>query len=57
MRRAAIKGDLLNPAVRFKQDSAAGGFINAAGFHPDKPPLDQIKPANAMFAAQLVQAG
>ena len=57
MRRAAIKGDLLDAAMRFEQDGAAGGFIDAARFHADKAPFHQIKPANAVFASQLVQAG
>ena len=55
MRRAAIQGDLLDTAMRFQQNCTARGFVNAARFHANKAPLDQIQPTNAMRAAQRIQ--
>ena len=55
MRRTAIQGDLLNATMRFQQNCTARGFVNAARFHANKAPFDQIQPANAMRAAQRIQ--
>ena len=37
------------------QDSAARGLIDAAGFHAYITVLNQVNPAHAVFAAQLVE--
>ena len=55
MASAGIQRDLFDPPVRFQQDGAAGGFIDAARFHPDKAVFHKIQPPDAMLAADFVQ--
>src|SRR5688572_32374071 len=47
MHRAAVEGQALDAAMRRLPDGAAGGFIDAARFHPDKAVLHEIEPADA----------
>src|SRR5260370_20352278 len=56
MRRTAVEGQALDPAMRRLQDRAARRLIDAARLHADKPVLDEIEPADPMLAAELVQA-
>ena len=53
--RPRIQRDLFDPAMRLKQDGAAGGFIKTARLHPDKAVFHQIKQTDAVLAAQFVQ--
>ena len=39
------------------ENGSAGGFINPTGFHPNKPVLDNIDPAYAVFASMFIQCG
>src|ERR1700730_14559865 len=57
MHRAAVKAEALDAAMRQLQDRAARRLVDAARLHADKAVLDQIEPADAMLAADLVQPG
>ena len=37
------------------EDGAAGGLVNAAGFHADKAVFDEIDTADAVLAAEFVE--
>src|SRR5258707_8465435 len=56
MHRAAVEAEALDAAMRRLQDRAARGLIDAARFHADKAVPDQVEPANAALAADLVAA-
>src|SRR5947208_2724196 len=56
MRRAAVEAEALDAAMRRQQDRAARGLVDAARFHADKAVLDEIEPADAVLAAELVEA-
>ena len=43
--------------MRFVQDGAARGLVNAAAIHADQAVLDHIIQADAVAAADLVQLG
>ncbi len=43
--------------MRLEHDGAAGGFIATARFHPDIAVFHDVRPTDAVRAAQLVQAG
>ena len=43
--------------MRFVQDGAARGLVNAAALHADQAVLDHIIQADAVAAADLVQLG
>ena len=43
--------------MRGEQDGAAGRLVNAARFHADKSVLDEIDPADAVVAAELIELG
>ena len=57
MDHLAIQRDRFHRAVRLFQNGAAGGFIHAAALHAHETIFQQVDPANAMFAAQLVEFG
>ena len=43
--------------MRAGVDLAAGGFVHAAALHADEAVFDQVKAADAVLAAQLVESG
>jgi hypothetical protein len=43
------------PAMRLQQDRAAGRLVDAAGLHADEAVFDEVEPADAVLAAQLVE--
>ena len=45
------------PRWACQQDGAARGLIDAARFHANKAVLDEIKTANAIVMAKLVELG
>src|SRR5205823_11772314 len=47
----------LDAAMRREQDRAARRLVNAARLHTDKTVLDEIEAADAMLAAELIEAG
>ena len=55
MRCAAIERDAFNTAMSTGINLATGCFIHAARFHADKAVLNQIKAANAMLTAKIIQ--
>src|SRR5207248_2845257 len=56
MHRAAVEAEALDAAMRRQQDRAARRLVNAARFHTDKAVLDEIEAADAMLAAELIEA-
>src|SRR6478672_13649296 len=56
MHRAAVEAEALDAAMRREQDRAARRLVDAARFHADKPVLDEIEPADAVRAAELIEA-
>src|SRR5947208_9468026 len=57
MHRAAVEAEALDAAMSREQDRAARSLVDAARFHADKAVLDEIEPADAMLAAELIEAG
>ncbi len=51
----AVHRQGLHLAVRVHEDRAARGLVDAPGFHAYKAVLDQVDPADAVLAAELVQ--
>lgn len=51
----AIHDEGLEVAVGFEEDGAAGGFIDAAGFHADEAVFYDIDAADAVAAAEKVE--
>ena len=47
----------LDAAVGGEEDGAAGGLVDAARLHADEAVLDEVEPADAVPAAELVEAG
>ena len=43
--------------MRFVENGAAGGFINAAGLHANHAVFHDVHNADAVFAAELIQGG
>src|SRR3546814_8153228 len=52
---AAVEGDAFDPAMRAGIDFAARRFVHTARLHADEAVLDQVEPADAMLAAQVVE--
>ena len=57
VRGAAVERDRFDGAVRGEQDGAAGRLVDAARLHADEAVLDQVEPADAVVAAELVERG
>src|SRR6185437_15539647 len=55
MRGVAVERDAFDAAMRGMEDGAARRLVNAARLHADEAVLDQIEPADAMLAAELVE--
>ncbi len=55
MHEVAVHGQRLHVAVGHHQDGAARGLVDPAALHADETVLDQIDPADAVLAGQLVQ--
>ena len=55
MRDFAVERDRLDRAVSFQHDSAAGRLVAAARLHADVAVFDQVEPADAVLAAELVK--
>src|ERR1700679_176994 len=53
---AAVERDALDAAMGGVEDGAAGRLIDAARLHADEAVLDEIDPADAVLAAQHVEA-
>jgi len=50
----AIHRQRFHLAVAEVEDRAAGGLVDAAALHADEPVFDEVDPADAVFAAELV---
>ncbi len=57
MHHLAVHGDRFDRPVRFLEDGAARGLVDAAALHADEAVLEQVDPADAVFAAEFVQLG
>src|SRR5690606_3322541 len=55
MRRTTVKRKRFHRTMRCKQDRAARRFVDAARLHADEAVFDQVKPADAVVATQIVQ--
>src|SRR5215471_3177539 len=55
MRRAAVERDLLDAAMGREQDRAARRLVHAARLHADEAVLDEVEPADAVLASELVE--
>ncbi len=55
MQGGAIEGDRLELLVRGREDRRGGLLVDAAALHPDQPVFDQVDPADAVLAADLVE--
>jgi len=51
----AVDDEGFQIAVCGEQDGAAGGLVDAAGFHPDEAVLDDVDPADAVGTAEGVE--
>ena len=51
----AVHGQRFHLAMREMQDRAARRFVNAAAFHSNESILDDVDPADPVFAAEFVQ--
>src|SRR3546814_16092844 len=54
---AAVEGDRLHRPMRAREDGAAGRLVDATALHADEVVLDEVEEADAVVAAQLVEAG
>src|SRR3546814_15413953 len=57
MAHLAVQRDALDRPVGDVQDAAARGLVEAAVLHADEAVLDQVEPADAVGAAELVEPG
>src|SRR5947207_11839969 len=57
MHRAAVEAEALDATMRRQQDRATRSLVDAARLHADKAVLDEIEAADAMLAAELIEAG
>ena len=55
MQDFAVHRDLLDGLARLVKNGAARRFVDAAALDADKPVLDQVRAADAVFAAEAVQ--
>src|SRR5690606_9824409 len=57
MSRAAVQRDRFDGAVRGQKDRASRGFIDTTAFHAYEPVFDEVEPADAVVAAEIVKRG
>jgi hypothetical protein len=51
----AVHGESFNLSMRKMQNCSTRRLVNTAAFHPNKTVLDDVHPANPMFATDFVQ--